>query len=148
MTITPISELSPRDAFKKVVKEANIAEITRLLEAGISVNMIHDTDLNTTLHIAVKTYNQALIALSIKHHAFLNQKNRFNQTPLEMAVQLNAWDAVLTILKNNLFKENYKESCLFGLKNAIYAAQIDVVEQLLGSIDFYQNYLCTRQNFN
>ena len=70
-----------------------------LLEFGEEVDVVLSTDLSSTLHSAVSG-NVACLELLIEKGAPLDAENRFNETPLHLAIRYNKVE-MLRVLCNN-----------------------------------------------
>ncbi|WP_205883087.1 ankyrin repeat domain-containing protein, partial [Legionella anisa] len=121
-------KVSPREAYKEAVQQGNIAEIAQLLAAKVSVNTVVDAQLNTLLHVGVKTQNLELIRLALQNGAVSNRKNKQGKTPLELALENKAWSCIKTIVENDPV---HNESLDAALLAALRAHKVELVHDLI-----------------
>ncbi|MCE0724345.1 ankyrin repeat domain-containing protein [Legionella resiliens] len=123
-------KVSPRMAYQEAVQQGNIAEITQLLAAKVSVNTVVDAQFNTLLHIGVKTQNLELIRLALQNGAVSNRKNKQGKTPLKLALENEAWSCIKTIVEND---PEHNESLDAALLAALRAHKVELVQVLINA---------------
>ncbi|CAM2801787.1 Ankyrin repeat protein [Legionella steigerwaltii] len=121
---------SPRKAYQQAVQQGNIAEIAQLLADKVSVNTVVDAQFNTLLHIGVTTQNLELIRLALQNGAVSNRKNKQGKTPLELALENEAWSCVKTIVENDPV---HSESLDAALLAALRAHKVELVQILINA---------------
>ncbi|WP_454783356.1 ankyrin repeat domain-containing protein [Legionella sp. WA2022007384] len=123
--------LNPRDAYKKAVENMDVAEISKLLQKGVSVNTVIDNELNTILHLGVKIPNVALIRLSLEYGVHVNRKNKQGKTAFDLAVLKKEWSCIKAIVENHRMCETDKVIYDSILIVALNANQIELASALL-----------------
>ncbi|WP_454784160.1 ankyrin repeat domain-containing protein [Legionella sp. WA2024007413] len=120
---------SPRVAYQEAVRQGNSTEIAQLLDAKVSVNTVVDAQLNTLLHVGVKTQNLELVKLAIAYGALINRPNRQGQTALELALSSQNWGCIEVMAASKDFAS--QEISPEILKIAVHANQVNTVKILI-----------------
>jgi ankyrin repeat protein len=113
-----------------VTKHPDITHV--LLQFPVAIDA-GDNYGNTALHYAAQQQNASqLIQSLVDHHANINSKNIYGETPLHLAAHANNLDAVKALVLNHAdltIKDNHGTT---ALQEAMQANQTDVVKIIQG----------------
>jgi ankyrin repeat protein len=113
---------------------ANREETSKLLlEAGAPKDVVSINSGDTALHKAVRKNNIAMIDMLLSFGCDLTIENAWQQTPMELAVELKYWDVVEAIAKKKKTNTNDKAKYGTALYQAVLANRLETVKLLLAA---------------
>ncbi|WP_131783703.1 ankyrin repeat domain-containing protein [Legionella gresilensis] len=98
-----------REVYINAVEKQDVGGVEQLLGNGVGVNIRIDKDLNTGLHSAIKKRNANLSKIFALYKADYNLKDKNGQSPIDIAVEMQAWDCIQAMGEFYTIKEEAEQ---------------------------------------